>query len=74
MAKIQISPEGFIVEANRMLRTDSGFKDGLEFLPFPEGAVERAATGYQYAVNGPRHNSVPGTRRVWSTKSASNAR
>jgi len=48
MARIQISPEGFIVEANRMLRAEPGFRDGLEFRPFPEGAVDRGATGYQY--------------------------
>jgi len=33
MAEIQISPEGFIVEANRMFRAEPGFKEGLVFLP-----------------------------------------
>ena len=60
MNRIQISPEQFIVEANRMLRAEAGFRDGLLFLPFPEGAIHLGATGYQY--DGDWH---PAYQRAW---------
>ena len=60
MAKIQISPQAFIAEANRLLQAEPGVEEGLAFLPFPEGAVELAATGYQY--EGAWH---PAYQRAW---------
>jgi hypothetical protein len=48
LTKIQVTPDEFVAEANRLLHADSEFEEGMNFRPFPEGAVEAGFTGYQY--------------------------
>ena len=60
MPNVQITADEFVAEANRLLRLDSGWVEGLAFLPLPPGSVEIGATGYQY--DGDWH---PAYQRAW---------
>jgi hypothetical protein len=51
MLKPTLTPEQHIAEMNRQLRQHEYYRNGMAFMPYPEGASGRAVTGY--SVTGP---------------------
>lgn len=48
MTTTVISPEQFIVEINKLLPKQQGYRDGLEVFLVPLGANGQTATGYDF--------------------------
>ena len=53
MAKRLLSEDQLIAELNSQLRKDEYYKEGMAFIPYPEGAKGREMSGY--ATTGPFH-------------------
>ena len=51
MSKILLNEDQYLAELNRELHSHHLFKEGMAFVPYPEGAAGRAMSGY--AVTGP---------------------
>ena len=51
MAKPKLNEGQYIAEMNRQLRDHEDFREGMAFVPYPEGANGRAMSGY--SVTGP---------------------
>ncbi len=51
MIRPTLTPEQYLVELNRRLKLHEAYVDGMEFIPFPLGAVGRDLSGY--SVTGP---------------------
>lgn len=51
MNKPMLTPDQHIAELNRRLRQHPGYREGMAFLPYPEGSTGRSMSGY--SVTGP---------------------
>ena len=51
MTKPMLTPDQHIAEMNRRLQQHPNFRDGMAFVPYPNGASGRAMSGY--SVTGP---------------------
>jgi hypothetical protein len=51
VAKPRLNEDQYLAELNRQLREHEYFREGMAFVPSPEGATGRAMSGY--SVTGP---------------------
>ena len=51
MKRRVISPDEHLRELNERLKEHSGYREGMEFRPYPEGSSGRAMSGY--IITGP---------------------
>ncbi len=51
MPKPQLNEDQYLAELNQQLRNHESFREGMAFVPYPEGTTGRAMSGY--TVTGP---------------------
>ena len=51
MNKPMLTPDQHIAEMNRRLRQHEDYREGMAFVPYPEGTTGRSMSGY--SVTGP---------------------
>jgi len=49
MAKKRLTEDEYLAELNRQLQQHKDFRNGMAFLPWPQGATGKAMTGYHMA-------------------------
>lgn len=49
MVKPTLRPYQYIAEMNRRLQEHKNYREGMAFMPYPEGATDRAMSGYSIA-------------------------
>lgn len=48
MNKPRLTPEQYIAEMNRRLKEHDAYREGMAFVPYPEGATGSNLSGYSF--------------------------